>query len=290
LSPLSPQHPQSSTLFESNTILGCDFTSSPSSKKPIVVAWAEWLSPSLLQLKQLQFFKTFDDWVLALNHAPSWLGGFDLPFGLPRPLVEQLGWPLTYAPCMAHYCAMSRQEIRECFKQFCDARPVGAKFAHRQTDVPAQSSPSMKWVNPPVAYMMHAGVPLLLNAGVTLVGLLAQDPLRNALEAYPGLLAKEVLGSRSYKSDDKAKQTPERLIARKDLLHALELGQTRWALRLKLSHAQREALIDDASGDSLDAVICAYQAAWALTQNRQGHPLFGLPLDMDPLEGWIIGA
>jgi hypothetical protein len=32
---------------------------------------------------------------------------------------------------------------------------------------------------------------------------------------------------RSYKSDDRAKQTPERLIARKDLLDALEHGQTR---------------------------------------------------------------
>jgi hypothetical protein len=148
----------------------------------------------------------------------------------------------------------------------------------------------MKWVNPPVAYMMHAGIPLLLKSGVSLVGLFEQDPLRNALEAYPGLLAKEVLGSRSYKSDDKAKQTPERLIARKDLLHALELGQTRWGLRLKLSHAQREALIEDASGDTLDAVICAYQSAWALSQHRQGHARFGLPRDMEPLEGWIIGA
>ena len=255
-----------------------------------MVAWAEWLSPGLVQLKQLQFLKTFDDFVLTLKSQPSWLGGFDLPFGLPRSLVTHLGWPLTYEACMAHYCAMTRPQIRECFKQFCDARPVGAKFAHRQTDVPAQSSPSMKWVNPPVAYMMHAGVPLLLKSDVTLVGLLTQDPLKNALEAYPGLLAKEVLGSRSYKSDDKAKQTPERLIARKDLLHALELGQTRWGLRLKLSHAQREALIEDASGDTLDAVICAYQAAWALTQHRQGDALFGLPHDMDPLEGWIIGA
>ena len=26
----------------------------------------------------------------------------------------------------------------------------------------------MKWVNPPVAYMLHAGVPLLLDAGVHL--------------------------------------------------------------------------------------------------------------------------
>ena len=113
---------------------------------------------------------------------------------------------------------------------------------------------------------------------------------RVALEAYPGLLAREVLGSRSYKSDDLARQTADRLIARKDLVTGLELGQTRLALRLKLSHAQRDAMIEDASGDALDAVLCLVQAAWAQTQLRHGNVLYGLAPDMDPLEGWIITA
>jgi hypothetical protein len=96
-----------------------------------------------------------------------------------------------------------------------------------------------------------------------------------------------VLGLRSYKSDDKAKQTPERLIARKDLITALEHGQTRLGLRLKLSHAQRDALVDDPSGDALDAVLCLMQAAWA---QGQGAPWYGLPQTMDPLEGWVVTA
>jgi hypothetical protein len=155
----------------------------------------------------------------------------------------------------------------------------------------------MKWVNPPVAYMLHAGVPRLLNAGVQCVGLQAEPPpmsvpgaggRRIALEAYPGLLAREVLGKRSYKSDDRAKQTPERLIARKDLLTALEMGQTRLGLRLKLSHAQHDALVDDAKGDALDAVLCLLQAAWGARAHAGGDPRFGLPLEMDPLEGWIL--
>ena len=147
----------------------------------------------------------------------------------------------------------------------------------------------MKWVNPPVAWMLHAGVPLLLDAGVHLPGLHEGDRSRVALEAYPGLLARELIGHRSYKSDDKAKQTPERLIARKDIVHALEMGQTRLALRLKLSHAQRDALVQDASGDSLDAVLCMLQAGWALAQHEAGQPRYGLP-ECDPLEGWIVSA
>jgi hypothetical protein len=151
-------------------------------------------------------------------------------------------------------------------------------------------------VNPPVAFMLHAGVPWLLDAGAHLPGLHPGDPLRVALEAYPGLLAREVLGHRSYKSDDRAKQTPERLIARKDLITALEHGQTRLNVRLKLTHAQRDALVADASGDSLDAVLCLLQAAWAQqrqdaaqTQDGATGPGYGLP-DFDPLEGWIVSA
>jgi hypothetical protein len=145
----------------------------------------------------------------------------------------------------------------------------------------------MKWVNPPVAFMLHAGVPRLLAAGVHLPGLHQGDPRRVALEGYPGLLAREVLGKRSYKSDDKLRQTPERLIARKDLVGALENGQTRLGLRLKLTPAQHDTLVDDATGDSLDAVLCLMQAGWAQTQ---GAPRYGLPQQMDPLEGWIATA
>ncbi|PKO61433.1 MAG: DUF429 domain-containing protein, partial [Betaproteobacteria bacterium HGW-Betaproteobacteria-18] len=204
-----------------------------------------------------------------------------------------------WAACMAHYTSLSRDQIRHVFAAFCQARPVGGKFAHRATDRPAGSSPSMKWVNPPVAFMLHAGVPLLLQAGVTLPGLYAgpapvsedtQPPLKIALEAYPGMLAREVLGQRSYKADDKARQTPDRLIARKDLITALEQGNTRLDLRLKVSHAQRDALADDARGDALDAVLCLMQAAWAKTRHDAGDARYGLPPSLDPLEGWIVSA
>jgi hypothetical protein len=186
---------------------------------------------------------------------------------------------------MQHYASLSREQIRAEFAAFCAARPAGGKFAHRACDGPAGSSPSMKWVNPPVAYMLHAGVPLLIAAGLHLPGLHAGDVQRVALEAYPGLLARELLGSRSYKSDDRNKQTPERLIARKDMLDALEQGRTRLGLRLRLSHAQRDQLVADASGDRLDAVLCMLQAGWAAGQANHG-----LPPQVDTLEGWITSA
>ena len=269
-------------------LIGCDFSSSPSRRKPIVLAQGT-VAQGRVQLAGLQTFDTLQTFAQWLAQPGTWVGGFDLPFGLPRELVETLAWPTAWAACMDHYATLDRAAIRAQFAAFCDARPVGGKFAHRATDRPAGSSPSMKWVNPPVAYMMHAGMPLLRQAGVHLPGLHEGDRTRVALEAYPGLLAREVLGNTSYKSDDKAKQTPERLLARRELLGALERGQTRLGLRLVASHALMNRLAEDASGDALDAALCLLQAGWAALQHAGGHPRYGLP-ECDPLEGWIVTA
>ena len=238
------------------------------------------LAGSRVVLGKLEKLASLDAFAQWLARPGSWVCGFDFPFGLPRELVEHLGWPTQWRECMAHYASLTRPQIRDTFAAFCDARPVGGKFAHRAFDKRAGSSPSMKWV-------MHAGVPLLLEAGVHLPGLHDGDDSRVALEAYPGLLARELIASRSYKNDAKAKQTPERLIARKDIVTALETARSRLNLSLKLTHAQRDALVEDASGDSLDAVMCLVQAAWAA---RQGAPAYGLPAGLDPLEGWIVSA
>ena len=99
------------------------------------------------------------------------------------------------------------------------------------------------------------------------------------------MLARELIGVRSYKSDEAARQTPERLIARKDLIEALVQGRSRLGLRLYLSSAQRDELAADARGDRLDAVLCLMQSAWALDR-----PRWGWPAAADRLEGWILTA
>jgi hypothetical protein len=280
------------------TLIGCDFSSSPNRQKNIVIASGSLLGGrlQLSKIERLTSLSAFSQWLS--NHA-GWVGGFDLPFGLPRELVQTLGWPTVWEACIRHFATLDRATIRAQFAAFCKDRPVGGKFAHRATDIPAQSSPSMKWVNPPVAYMLHAGVPRLLDAGVyfpvlqpapSSLQFTGTGAARVALEAYPGMLAREVLARRSYKSDDLAKQTPDRLIARKDLVHALEMGQTRLGLRVKLTHSQRDAMVADASGDALDALLCMVQAAWGWCQFQNGDQNFGLSPTTDPLEGWIVSA
>lgn len=271
-------------------LLGCDFSSAPTRRKSIVVATGSLASGNqVLGLRGLLRFDSLDAWVNWLAEQPQWIGAFDFPFSLPRELVEHLGWPTIWPELIARYVALERTEIRRLFVAFCAARPVGAKFAHRATDGPAGSSPSMKWVNPPVAYMLHAGVPRLLAVGAAFPGLHMPTlgPLqRVALEGYPGLLARELIGRRSYKSDDRARQTQERRMARVDLVARLVRGDTRLGISLDLAPAQIELLLDDATGDAIDALLCLVQAAWG----SQRAPGFGLPTGVDPLEGWIVTA
>jgi hypothetical protein len=141
----------------------------------------------------------------------------------------------------------------------------------------------MKLVNPPVALMFHEGAPRLLAAGVHLPALLDGDPSRVALEAYPGLLARKQLGIReSYKSDTRSEQTAARAAARRRIVKALNAGEP---LQIVLATKIEKPLVADGSGDTLDAVICAVQAASAAKR-----PRYGLPTDVPPGEGWIISA
>lgn len=134
----------------------------------------------------------------------------------------------------------------------------------------------MKLVNPPVALMFLEGAPRLLRSGVNIPGLHRGDPKRIALEAYPGLLARSIAGGASYKNDAPSKQTADRRAVRRKIVASLTAD-------IPLSVKKR--LVDDPSGDSLDAVLCAVQAARAADQ-----PRFGLPRRIDPVEGWIATA
>lgn len=264
-------------------IIGVDFTSSPRAAKPITIAHG-YCDGDLLHVERVATHPSWSSYEEWLAQPGPWVGAFDFPFGLSRELVEHLGWPQTWAALVTHCATLPRATLRETFKAFCDARPVGNKFAHRVTDGPAGSSPSMKWVNPPVAYMFHEGARRLLDAGVTVYGLHAGDPQRVALEGYPGLIARAVARA-SYKSDERAKQTQARRDAREAIVLALESGTHPLGISLHVNPPLRRHLIDDGTADWLDAVLCAVAAAWAAQR-----PHYGLPEKMDPVEGWTACA
>ncbi|MFY9315963.1 MAG: DUF429 domain-containing protein [Burkholderiales bacterium] len=229
----------------------------------------------VLGIEKLESFEAFE----ALLRRPGpWVGGFDFPFGLPRELLRDLGWPRDWRRLVAFCAGLSRDEWRGILDGYRATRPAGRKYAHRRTDLPAGSSSPMKLVNPPVALMFHEGAPRLAEAGVHVPGLHDGDRSRIALEAYPGLFARKLLGRISYKNDSKAKQTAARFDARSKLLDGLPI---------RASAIVRRRLLDDASGDSLDAAICAVQAAWGWQRRARN---FGLPARAPAGEGWIVTA
>ncbi|PHV10511.1 DUF429 domain-containing protein [Chitinimonas sp. BJB300] len=266
-------------------LFGIDFTSRPSKNKAITVAQGK-LAANQIQLQTILHLHDFDAFETLLAQPGPWLAACDFPFGFPRELVEALQWPHQWDALMQHIAQQSRHELVTQFKAFCANRPAGQKFAHRATDLVARSSPSMKWVNPPVAFMLKKGAPRLLAAGVHISGLHEGDRYRVALEGYPALLARSMIGSASYKSDDKAKQTLMRQMRRAQIVQALTTGKHPLGLQLVIDDTElMQSLINDGSADRLDAVLCLLQAGWATTQSN-----YGLPGKIDSLEGWIVTA
>jgi hypothetical protein len=266
-------------------LIGVDFTCAPGRRKPIVVARGQ-LVGSVLRLEGVTALESMAAFEALLAGAGPWLGAFDFPFGLPRAFVAELGLGESAAEVIGNLRVRcpDRMAFRALVDAWGNARPKGQRLIHRATDTAmsgTHSSSPLQTRYVPVGFMYYEGFARLVAAGVCVPGLVAGDPARLALEGYPGLLAHELIGRRSYKNSAE----PDRLIARKDLLEALEQGRTRLSLRVKLTHAQRDALAGDASGDRLDAVLCLAQAAWAAQR-----PGYGLPAGIDPVEGWITSA
>ncbi|MFT3820104.1 MAG: DUF429 domain-containing protein [Rubrivivax sp.] len=267
-------------------LLGVDFSSAPSRRKPITVARG-LLRGGVLRLQAVELLHTLAEFEALLRRPGPWLGGFDFPFGLPRAFVQHHGLGATTSEvigALRRRCA-TRMDFRALVDAWGNARPAGQRLLHRACDtalgggISSTSPLQTRYV--PVGFMYYEGLARLVDAGCHLPDLHAGDERRVALEAYPGLLAHELIGRRSYKNSE----CSDRLIARKDIVERLEQARSRLDLRLQAGQALREQLVQDASGDRLDAVLCLAQAAWASAQ--PGH---GLPPRMDPLEGWIATA
>lgn len=307
------------------TLLGLDFSCAPSPRKPLTLAWGR-RSGSVVKLDRLDELTTLSSLAQALAGAHDVLAACDFPFGLPRPFVQalcdhppddfpadhlaRLKQAITQSPGPAPTAAQALIQAlhahcqdRAGFQRLVDGwgqtwdlqRGEGPKLLHRPTDtaMPGISSTSpLQTRYVPVGKMYFEGLIRLVQADFSLPGLRQGRPDALAFEAYPGFLSGEVLGRRSYKSDATAppEQQQARLIARMDLVDALEQGRTRLNLRLKLTPGQRDFIVADAKGDRLDAALCLVQAAWAHREGESPTHSWGLPKAVDPIEGWILTA
>lgn len=261
-------------------ILGIDFTSRPTRRKPITCIHCT-LQDEVLCMQSLEEWICFESFEAALAKPGPWIAGIDFPFGQARRFVENIGWPLSWAAYVDHAGRLGRTGFRDALTGYRKNRIAGDKEHRRATDVAAGSISPQKLFGVPIGLMFFEGAPRLLAAGVTIPNLHDGDPQRTVVEAYPGVLARKFIGRRSYKNDTRKKQTADQQEARRDLLQALRKEATG---RYGFVVDAPDELCDDPGADHLDALLCAVQAAWAW---RQRDNRFGAPERVDRLEGWI---
>ncbi len=265
---------------------GVDFTSAPGRGKPITVASARF-DGATLSLERLDAIPDLDRFARFLEECPGRIVALDFPFGLPRSAVEWLGWPVTWPSCLEAIGQMGRAGYEAALEAFRIAQPPGQKRPQRRTDARTGGTSPVALHVVPVAKMLFEGATRLHASGIDVPPCRRRPGAsRVALEGYPALVARALIGRRSYKG---TRGDPDRLAARRDLLDRLRepngtIPQT-YGCRITMTDEHVEVCAVDHQGDRLDAVLCAVQAAWAALQ---GPPDFGVPTHADPLEGWII--
>jgi hypothetical protein len=270
-------------------IYGIDFTSAPSKTKPIACAKA-WLDNSIqnniLRIEKFHYFIDFDGFMNFLTRSPHWLAGVDFPLGQPRKLIKNLEWGETWAEYVELVGQMSKQEFVTVLNQYRQDRAAGDREHLRQTDRLTGAISPMKVYGVPVGKMFFEGAPRMLNAGFSIQPCHPTTDSRTVLEIYPALIAKALIGKHSYKSDTKSKQTQEMQFLRQEIINQMRSPTflSKYGLDLAISEELSLLAIQDASGDTLDAILAAIQAANAFCQ-----PNYGIPETCDRLEGWICG-
>jgi hypothetical protein len=267
-------------------IYGVDFTSAPRKAKAITISRGT-LRAKTLKIDALTRIESFVDFEAFLQTPGPWVGGFDFPFGLPRELVTTLDWPNDWRELVAHLQNVGKDEFKRALDGIRESRSVGSKYIARRGDSLAGSSSPMKLVNPPVGLMFYEGASRLARAGVSVVPCATNNDTRVALEAYPGFLARQ-LTRESYKKDGRDGNSTKRISARQLIVSELPVFvEAHYDLKLAFDGSLARACTSDGSGDTLDAVLCAVQAAAAQLAFVNGDTRYGIPNGIDDFEGWI---
>ncbi len=286
-------------------VYGLDFTSAPTPKgsraarrKRLMLASCT-LDGATLRVDEVRplngagrsDFGGFEAW---LRTEGPWVAGLDFPFGQPAALVRALGWPDTWPGYVAHAASLGKAGFERALIDYKAGQAAGRKELRRPVDAAARSVSPMKLAGVPIGKMFFQGAPRLLASPASIIPL---RPLpgegRVVVEAYPALVARTWIGRRSYKHDDPKRAGEAMRSARVDLIRAIrDEGRVAgspsirdlYGFALAMPPGIADESASDATGDLLDSILAAVQAAWAHRMRGEGY---GIPAGVDPLEGWI---
>ena len=267
-------------------VFGLDFTSTPSSRKPITCAIGKLRETTLL-IEDTTPLSTFAAFEAFLQQKGPWIAAFDFPFGQPHKLLTNLHWPETWEGYVQHCAALGKIRFEETLTQYQASRPAGDKQHSRATDKLAGARSPMMLHRVPVGKMFFQGTPRLLQSGVSILPCRPTETTTIALEGYPALVAQRWTGRTGYKSDERKKQTPEQQATRQRIVNGICSNELHmlYDISIELSDTLANRLVQEPMGDELDAALCAIQAAWAYTKREQNY---GIPPSCDAVEGWIV--
>ncbi len=267
-------------------IIGIDFTSSPRPSKPITVALGN-IKQSILEIKQFKQLETFGEFEKLLEGKGPWVAGIDFPFGQPTKLINNLDWPRKWKTYVRKVAGMTMEEFEQVLTEYRKKRTKGDKQHLRKTDELARSKSPMMLYGVPVARMFFRGAPLLLKSPASILPCCPMRDSRMILEAYPALVARRFAGGQGYKTEAPNRDTSARKQARSQIIAGIQSTElnTAFTLSLNLEAVDVGILQSDHKGDTLDAVLCAIQAASAYQRREEN---FGIPKNCNKDEGWIV--
>jgi hypothetical protein len=232
---------------------------------------------------------SFDQFEKLIGSSGQWIAGLDLPFGQSHTLIENLDWPRSWDGYVGLIAGMCRWEFKAILEEYKATRSERDKEHFRQTDIRARSKSPQKLYRPPVALMFFEGAQRLRASTASILPVRPTDSSAIIVEAYPALVARRWTSGRSYKTDIKMEE-PKMIIRaanRGRIVAGLRSPDFKviYGFKLRLGREVQDRLINDPTGDQLDAVLCAVQAAWAYGHRANGY---GIPVEADPVEGWIV--
>lgn len=249
-------------------IHGVDFTSAPSSKKPIVIASAFDSTAIATEVTYLSSLNEFESW---LNTAKGVIG-IDSPFGYPTELCQALFPEMTWVELAKELGKIKPEQslriLEERVATFRDARPLGSKEPKRSTDRHSNAFSAMKFGRPPVGRMAARLLPILERSSHSILPVRTTDSSTVVVEVFPGKLVRDAIGRQSYKGDKGTHDMRARIIE---------------ILNIQAEAEVISKAIQDKEGDVLDSLVALKQIQSWIANGRQ------MPtVNEATLEGWII--
>lgn len=267
-------------------IHGLDFTSAPNKRKPLTLA-SGWLANGRLTIETLEKWPHFRGFEVFLQNQGPFVVGMDFAFGQPLALLDALNFPHDWSQYVERIDSMGKHEWVAMIDRFVHAQPKGQKLLFRHTDRLAGAQSPMKMYYIPVGRMFFQGATRLWASELSVLPNRPRNDDRIAIEVYPALIVRKLVGRNSgYKSDNRAQQTINAVQARSAILtQIVDQCSSLYGFSLSIAPELQTILVDDASGDHLDAVLSTVQAGWAYKQRNHNY---GIPPDAHPAEGWIV--